>query len=432
LSLKRRCWTDHRDMVIEMNDSQLTTLEQIQAFLAGTAAVVFAAPADDAARYRFIARVLTRFGYRRLRRADKGLIRHYLMRTTGYSRAQVARLLRQFRCRGGLAQRYASPLAGFRRRYTETDIRLLAEVDSLHGGLSGPATRVLLERALSVYGDERFERLAGISVAHLYNLRQCTDYRKTRRHWTKTRPTAVPIGVRQPPRPEGRPGFIRIDSVHQGDQDGIKGLYHINAVDCVTQWQLVATCERISEAHLLPVLSALLDEFPFVILGFHADNGSEYINRQVASMLSKVNAEFTKSRPRHSNDNALAETKNGAVVRKHLGYSHIPQRFAAEVNAFCAAHLNPYLNFHRPCFFAVEERDAKGKVRRRYPQDRIMTPLEKLKSLPGAAAYLKPGITLASLDAGARQMSDNAAAQQLNAARTQLFQSIFRRSKTAA
>ena len=419
-------------MVIDMNDSQLTTLDQIQAFLTGTIAVEFAPNSDDTARYRFIAGVLARFGYRRLGRAGKGLIRRYLKRTTGYSRAQVARLLRRHRKEGGLSQHYAAPTAGFRRKFTSEDVRLLAEVDTLHGTLSGPTTRVLLERALRVYGDARFQRLAGISVAHLYNLRKLTAYQSVRRHWTKTRPTAVMIGVRRPPCPEGRPGFIRIDSVHQGDQDGIKGVYHINAVDTVTQWQLVATCERISEIFLLPALQTLLDGFPFVILGFHADNGSEYINRQVAAMLTKLNAEFTKSRPRHCNDNALAESKNGAVVRKHLGYSHIPQCFATEVNAHCAEHLNPYLNFHRPCFFATEQLDAKGKIRRRYPQDQIMTPFEKLKSLPKAAAHLKSGITLQILEHTASQMSDNQAAQQLNTARAKLFQSIYRRSKTAA
>ena len=71
------------------------------------------------------------------------------------------------------------------------------------------------------------------------------------------------------------------------------------------------------------------------ILGFHVDNGSKYINHKVARVLDKLAAEFTKSHPRHSNDNGLAETKNGAIMRKHLGYSHIPQRFSAEINAFC-------------------------------------------------------------------------------------------------
>ena len=219
-----------------------------------------------------------------------------------------------------------------------------------------------MQRALAIYGDARYSRLATISNGHLYNLRQRIGYIERRREWTKTHATSVGIGERRAPAPEGRPGFIRIDSVHQGDQDGIKGVYHINAVDCLTQWELVATCEKISEAYLLPVIETLLAGFPFSILGFHADNGSEYINHKVAKLLDKLRVEFTKSRPRHSNDNGLAETKNGAVIRKHLGYAHIPQYFATPVNAFCAEHLNPYLNFHRPCLFAdgVCERERKG------------------------------------------------------------------------
>jgi hypothetical protein len=70
----------------------------------------------------------------------------------------------------------------------------------------------------------------------------------------------VTIGTRRAPAPEGRPGFIRIDSVHQGDLDGAKGLYHINAVNCVTQWEVTATVQTISEAHLLFTNVRLLNE----------------------------------------------------------------------------------------------------------------------------------------------------------------------------
>ena len=137
-------------------------------------------------------------------------------------------------------------------------------------------------------------------------------------------------------------------------------------MDFETQWEQVATCEKISEAYLLRVIRQLLDSFPFRILGFHADNGSEYINHQVAKMLDKLRVEFTKSRPRHSNDNGLAETMNGAVVRKHFGYEPIPQQWANPVNALCRDFLNPYLNFHRPCLFPEWVTDAQGETRKRY------------------------------------------------------------------
>ena len=242
----------------------------------------------------------------------------------------------------------------------------------------------------------------------------------------------MPIGTRRTPQPNGAPGYIRIDSVHQGDQDGVKGVYHINAVDCVTQMQFVATCEKISEAYLLPVIEQLLAGFPFAILGFHSDNGSEYINYQVAKMLKKLLIEFTKSRPRHSNDNALAESKNAAVVRKHFGYAHIPQYCARLVNAFCADYLNPYVNFHRPCFFPETITDDKGKERKIYRYEDMMTPYEKFKSVPEASQYLKKGITLEQLNAQAAEMSDNDAALALNSARKKLFKDISAAMKKQA
>jgi transposase InsO family protein len=290
----------------------------------------------------------------------------------------------------------------------------------------------LLKRAFSVYGDTRFERLAGLSVSHLYNLRHSKTYLNQRVSFTKTRPVVNPIGVRRAPRPAGRPGFIRIDSVHQGDLDGTKGVYHVNAVDIVTQWEVVATCERISEAYLLPVLKDLMDQFPFEILGFHSDNGSEYINKTVASLLEKMRIEQTKSRSRHSNDNALAESKNGSVVRKAFGYSHIPQRFAAVINEFCRKHLNPYVNLHRPSQFAREVVDAKGKVRKTYPQELIQTPLNKLASLPDADKFLRAGTSIGQLQSKAKAQTDLDAATAMNVARLKLFDLFNRRSKTAA
>jgi transposase InsO family protein len=421
-----------QDMVIDMNEARLSTVAQLVAFLEGTPDVDFRAQGTEGERYGFIASVVARLAYRRLRRADKGVVRRYLGRTTGYSRQQLTRLIG--RCLKGqkLSKRYRRPKHGFPRTYTAADVTLLAQTDALHQTLSGPATRCLMQRAFTVYGDARYARLATLSVGHLYNLRRQAGYQATRLHWTKTKSHAVPIGERRAPAPDGRPGFIRIDSVHQGDQDGAKGLYHINAVDCVTQFEIVATCERLSEAYLLPVLGQILAGFPFELLGFHADNGSEYINYTVAQLLTKLHVEFTKSRPRHSNDNGLAETKNGAIVRKTFGYAHIPQRWATKVNTFCQDFLNPYVNFHRPCFFPDTVTDSKGKIHKRYLLKDMSTPYEKLKSLPDAAQFLKPGVTFAQLDARAAAMSDNEAARRLNEARAQLFQTLHPRSEHVA
>ena len=420
-----------RGMVIDMNDKQLATLAQLRAFLDGTAVVIFAVAPEE--RYDFIVRILRRFGYPRLPRADKGVVLRFLERVSGYSRQQLTRLVKRSAERLPLTKRYCASRTSFARTYTGADVQLLADTDTLHGTLSGLATKKLMERAYGLFGDARYQRLATISVAHLYNLRSQDGYRRLRQAWTKTRSVMVAIGERRAPSPNNQPGYLRVDSVHQGDQDGIKGVYHVNIVDCVTQFEGVATCERISEAFLIPVLAALIDSFPFVIKGFHSDNGSEYINRDVAKLLNKLLVEEqTKSRSRHCNDNALAESKNASIVRKQLGYSHIPQRFATLVNAFCRDHLNPYINFHRPCLFAEIITDDKGRQRKRYPYKLMMTPYEKFKSLDTAEQYLKQGITFQRLDAEAAAMSDNEAALRLNDARTILFKTILNRSTKAA
>jgi transposase InsO family protein len=420
-----------QSMVIQMNDRQLQTLAQLQAFLDGTTAVDFAVAAEE--RYGFIGRTVRRFSYRRLKRVEKAVVLRFLERVSGYSRQQLTRLVKRGADRAPLLKGYRGSRTSFSSVYTLADVLLLAHTDSLHGTLSGPATKKLMERAWSLFGDPRYERLAAISVAHLYNLRQRQGYQRHRQLWTKTRSVTIPIGTRRAPAPNNRPGYLRVDSVHQGDQDGLKGIYHINAVDCVTQYEAVATCERISEAFLIPVLEELLHSFPFVIRGFHSDNGSEYINRHVAELLNKLLIEeHTKSRSRNSNDNAQAESKNGSIVRKHFGYSHIPQRFARVVNDFCRDQLNPYINFHRPCLFPETVTDAKGRQRKRYPYKLMMTPYEKFKSLPNAEQYLKSGISFQDLDALAAAISDNDSAQRLNEARARLFRSFPNRSKSAA
>ena len=226
------------------------------------------------------------------------------------------------------------------------------------------------------------------------------------------------------------PGFIRIDSVHQGDQDGVKGLYHINAVDCVTQFEIVATCERLSEAFLLPVIETMLDSFPLPILGFHADNGSEYINHTWPN----YSISCAWSSPNHALGAVMTmawRKPKTAPLCASISASHIPQRFAHDVNALCRDFLNPYVNFHRPCFFPQSVTDAKGKTRKRYRFEDMTTPYEKLKSLPQANSFLKPGLTFDQLDRLANAVSDSDAAHQLNEARKMLFLSINRRSKQA-
>ena len=133
---------------------------------------------------------------------------------------------------------------------------------------------------------------------------------------------------------------------------------------------------------------------------------------------------FTKSRPRHSNDNALAESKNASVVRRVLGYHHIPQRWAGLVNEFNQEHLNPHINYHRPCFFPEVITDKKGKQRKTYPYKNMMTPYDKLKSLPEAEKYLKDGMCFGIMDKVAYAITDSQSAEKLQKERRLLFKTI--------
>ena len=317
----------------------------------------------------------------------------------------------------------------FPRRYTPADVALLVEVDQAHGRLNGPATRQILEREYTIFARTQYERLATISVAHLYNLRNSAGYRRQRIDYSATRPTPVSIGERRKPVPAGRPGFVRIDTVHQGDLDGVKGVYHINAVDEVTQWQVVGAAAHISEAWLLSVLEAILVQFPFAVRGFHSDNGSEFINHRVAELLNKLLVEQTKSRPRHSNDNGLVEAKNGAVIRKHMGYLHIQAQHATAIHDFYRDQLNPYLNFHRPCGQAEITTDAKGKQKRTYP--RYATPWEVFRQLPAAASYLRPGQTMEALAAYAMRLGDTDSAHRMQQAKQEMFRSFYPEARHA-
>lgn len=415
-------------MTITMDDVQITTLEQVQKALVAPDEIAFKAP-GRAQRYAWIEAVMKRFDYFRLGRKNKGLLKAYLRRFSGLSRAQLTRLIAR-KLREGAIRMLRGCRNRFPTKYTPADKELLAQTDNAHGRLSGPATKRILQRQYGVYGDKRFTRLQGISVAHIYNLRQSRAYRQQALTITKTRSVQVAIGLRRRPDPQGQPGYLRVDTVHQGDLNGQKGVYHINMVDAVVQWEVVGCAETISELHLKPIIEEALDAFPFVVLGFHSDNGSEYINAVIAKLLNKLLVEQTKSRSGRTNDNALVEGKNGSVIRKHMGHWHIEQKHAPAINRFYQEHFNQYLNFHRPCGFATVTIDGKGKRHKKY--ETYQTPYERLRALVIAARpqqsapekYLREGVSLGMLDAIASRQTDNESATAMQQARDKLLRKL--------
>jgi transposase InsO family protein len=407
-------------MTIDMDDSKITDIAGIKKFLKGTTGLKLKGLSRDE-KYKWINQTLQKFFYFKLRKKEKALLKRYVQTITGYSDAQITRLIASKRRHGHIKVEH-SARHRFSRRYTPEDMALLLETDNIHQRLSGPATKALLQRAFTVFGDQRYLRLKDISVAHLYNLRATKDYQRRALVLAKTRPVKNSIGNRKKPSPNGKPGYLRVDTVHQGDKDKAKGVYHINIVDEVTQWEIIGAVEGISEIFLEPLLETLLERFPFAISGFHSDNGGEFINDRVAQLLNKLLIEQTKSRSRRTNDNALVEGKNGSVIRKHMGYAHIPRRYATQINNFYMTHFNDYLNFHRPCGFATTLTDRKGKQKKIY--ETWQTPYERLKTLTKWEKHLKPTVTPEHLERIAVSQSDNDFAAQMLKAKEKLFSSV--------
>ena len=409
-------------MTMDMNDSEAVTLDQVEKFLKASAGWKFKGLTRDG-KYKWLDNTIRRFDYYSCKKKEKGLLRRYMMLITDFSKPQLERLIRQKLLTGGIKTAWGLH-NNFPTTYTKEDIELLAETDNLHERLAGPATKNILEREFK-FGDMRYKRLSGISVSHIYNLREKPAYRFKALTVSRTKSVQVAIGKRGKPNPDGKPGHLRVDTVHQGDLNGVKGVYHINMVDEVTQWQIVACVEAISEDWLRDVLAAAILMFPFVIRGFHSDNGGEYINKHVAGMLGDLLVKQSKSRSGRCNDNALVEGKNGSVIRKHMGHWHIERRHADGIHRFYMEYFNIYLNYHRPCGFATITVDEKGKRHRNY--ETYQTPYQAFMALEKPAQYLREGVTLEELEKTANAHSANGFARQMQDAKAELFMKVLPR-----
>lgn len=374
--------------------------------------------------YDWVGNLLSKVRYFSLKKKEKGIVTGYVKSITHLSKGHIKKLIKRKKKYGKLrlseTKRNTFPV-----RYNTSDIARLIDTDNAHGRISGPATKRILQREYLEFERPEFEMISHLSVSHLYNIRKSKkQYQSQILFIEKTQAVNRNIGERRKPQTDGKPGFLRVDSVHQGDFDKEKGVYHINMVDEETQWEIIGCVEGISEYFLSPLLEELLERFPFFILGFHSDNGSEYINFVVAETLKKLLIDQTKSRSRRTNDNALVESKNGSVIRKHMGYGYIHKKYAKEINTFYRENMDEYLNFHRPCGFATNKTDHKGKVTKIY--DRYLTPYEKLKTIPDWQKYLELDVTEESLNQESRKLSDNQSAEKMQKAKQKLFKNFTR------
>ena len=401
---------------------RIHTVEQIRGFLDGNGEVDFR-PLDRDEAHDLVRRTLLRLDYDALDRAGKGTVREYLVKATGLSRAQVTRLIGQYRETGRIedrrrgnsgrpfAQRLHAgghPTAGGGRRDRRPALR--------SRGVRGDAPRVrgVRQRALRA-------PVAAVPVppvhAAVEDLPRAAHDRRAHPadHGTHRAPAS---GSTRQARLPARGHSARVDFVHVGRPQRRQGRLrqqpgrprplavgghpvrarrrrgrHRRIRSWFPYWRRCSPpCRSSSPASTRTTVPST------------STTQSPRCSTRCMSLISR-------GRARHSNDSALVEGKNASVVRKWLGHDHIPQRFAPQVNAFANDVLSPYLNHHHPCLFATEVRDAKRKVRRRYRRRDVATPYEKLKSLPDAARLLKPGVTFASRSPTRRPTSRRTAAR---------------------
>lgn len=374
-------------------------------------------------KYEFLDNFWKSIRYFNLVKKDKIICLQYLVRVTGLKRSRILGIFTKIKDGKPIGKKYVR--RNVYRKYTASDIKLLEKTDEVHLRLSARSTKAIFKREYQVFGKSAYKRLSQISSSHIDNLRRSPIYKSS---WsTHTQARVVPIGETRKPVPNGKPGYIRVDSVNQ------KEIYYINLVDEVTQWEVVVAVAQITNWWMSMALAYIMEQVPFVIHNFHSDRGSENINYKVARMLKKLHIRQTKSRSRQHNDNALIEGKNGSVIRKNFGYGFFPKQALRPLNYYLRNYFTPYLNYHRPCLFPTTITLSNGRTCNKYltsPQ----TPFEKLWELAGKNhhKYFKKSVKPLELFDFAHEFSDNEFAQATRSAERELFtfvSSIIRKRK---
>ena len=188
------------------------TLSEMEDLLAGSRKITWTNENTEA-KYNFISGVLKQQSYSKLGKRERGVVRQFLAKVSAIGRARMTRPIAQW-----MEHRTIKRKPAHRPNFVSSYYK--------------------------VFSKPEYERLSRISVSHIYNLRRSAVYRQQRVRVQKTQGRQIPIGERRKPDPKGKPGYLRVDTVHQGQQDGKAGVFHINAVDTVTRWQAIGLARR--------------------------------------------------------------------------------------------------------------------------------------------------------------------------------------------
>lgn len=346
------------------------------------------------ARRELVAAVAVR--YRQATKLEKQKILDEFVAATGYHRKYAINVLRDDNPAGSSSARQARQSKP--RRYTEEVQAALVVVWEAANRICSkrlvPFLPVMLETLerhghLSVTTEVK-ERLLVISPASVDRLLASTRRLNDPYGRGTTKPGLL-LKQQIPIRTfsewdDQRPGFVEADLVaHCGDNVGGSYLNTLTMVDVATGWTECMALPFRDQETVLPAIQQASQQFPFPLLGLDTDNGSEFLNYALLNYCRRQAITFTRSRPYKKNDQCHVEQKNGAIVRKFIGYDRFegvqPCRLLTELYG----HLRLYINFYQPCLKLVEKKRVGARVIRKY--DQAQTPYQRVlaaKSIPDA------------------------------------------------
>ncbi len=285
--------------------------------------------------YGWVERTLVRHEYASSTGRARELVRRYLARMTGLSRAQVTRLIARYR-QDRARKAVDVSAARFPKRYTRADMRLLASWTRRTGtsavrppsGFWSATTATMAKPSSSAWRPSRWRSSTGCATG---------AYRQRNTTYQPTRPTVIPSASgASRSRTAGRDTCGSTPCI-KATRTERKGLYHINAVDEVTQWEIVAATAQICEPGCCRCWKRCWSSSRSGFAASIPTTAASSSTTAWPSLLDKLLIEQTKSRAQHSGDNGLVESKNGAVIRKHIGYGHIAAQHAEAIDSSTAS-----------------------------------------------------------------------------------------------
>jgi hypothetical protein len=191
---------------------------------------------------------------------------------------------------------------------------------------------------------------------------------------------------------DARPGFVEADLVaHCGESTEGQYLSTLTTVDVILGWTECFVIRQRSQQVVSAAMDALRQRLPFPLLGLDCDNDGFFINGTLNRYCEQYQITFTRSRPYKKNDQAFVEQKNGAVVRRHVGYRRYTSSEAADVLTALYDELHAYVNFFQPTRKLLYKQRRGAKLYKRY--DRAQTPYQRALASPDVTPLTKVRLT---------------------------------------